>query len=199
MNSLTDKSLIQTEQVRQLFSGFPVTLISSATLASILAYSMWGIFNSAVVIGWLALFFSVVLARIALMRAYQRVAPIQNPAAWLNRFRLGALAIALVWGLTGVLFFSSDVMRQMILFFVLTGVVAGGTIAYAVDIGCAIPFVLAALLPVLFRLFGEGSEFSTAMGSCGRFYRFYGCEYEAHLSQHDGKHHHADSGYQAGK
>lgn len=163
-NSLTDKTLIQSEQVKQLFSGFPITVVSGISLAAILAYSMWGSVDPFLVTVWLALIAVVSLARVLLRAVYQRAAPVQNPAVWLNRFRLGALSISLVWGSAGVLFFSNDVTHQMILFFVLAGAVAGGTIAYAVDMGCAIPFVLAILLPVVFRLFSTGGEFSTTMG-----------------------------------
>jgi hypothetical protein len=145
----TDKALIQSEQVKQLFSGFPVTLISSFILASILGFTMRGVFDSSLVNGWLGLFTIIALVRIEIMLAYQRAMPIQNPTVWLNRFRLGTLAISSVWGLAGVLFFAThDLANQMFLIFLLTGVIAGGAIAYAIDsrlrhpicTGCAVTY-----------------------------------------------------------
>ncbi len=165
MNTITDQNKIQSEQIRQLFSGFPLTLVSGVTLAIVLAYSAWGLFSPALVIVWLVMIVLVSLARAALVLAYWRAMPIQTPAIWLKRFRLGVFATATVWGLSGVMFFSaSDVMHQMFLIFVLSGFAAGGIIAYSVDIVCAVPFVIAALAPFMIRLFGEGGSYFTTMG-----------------------------------
>lgn len=160
-----EKSLVQADQTAQLFGGLPVTLVSSAILAGVLVYAMWGKFSSVYLLGWLALFVTVSLSRAVLTWAY-RHAPSAHPAAdWLRWFRLGTYAISITWGMAGFFFFVvQNEAHEMVLIFVLTGVTIGGAIAYAIDMYCAIPFMLSVLLPVMLRLLMEGEEHSQTMG-----------------------------------
>lgn len=161
---LDEAATIKSEQVSQLFTGFPITLVSSGILAVILAFSMWNDVDHEVVIAWFSLVVFINILRSVLALAYSRSLPIKNVAFWLQLFRLGAFAAATIWGVSGIVFFTSgDVLNQMFLVFILTGFAAGGTIAYSVDIGCAVPFVVAALLPFMIRVFSENGQFTTVM------------------------------------
>jgi diguanylate cyclase (GGDEF)-like protein/PAS domain S-box-containing protein len=161
---LDEIATIKSEQVRQLFTGFPLTLLSSGILAVILAFSMWSDVEHEVVIAWFSVVIFINVLRSILALAYSRSVPIKNIALWLQLFRLGAFVAATTWGLSGIIFFTSgDALNQMFLVFILTGFAAGGTIAYSVDIGCAIPFVVASLLPFMIRVFSENGQFTTVM------------------------------------
>jgi PAS domain S-box-containing protein len=171
MNTPINKTNIQTEQVRQLFSGFPVTLVSSTLLACVLAYASWKSISTSWVIGWFILVVSVSFARAMLLLAYRRAESMTDPASWLMWFRIGAVAAAISWGVSGFFLFPPDDIRhQAFLAFVLTGYASAGTIAYSVDIVCAIPFVLCALLPFMARLFVDGSEFASTMAISVAFF-----------------------------
>lgn len=160
-----DKLLVRSEQVAQLFSGLLVTVFSSTTLACILFYAMWGEFEPPYLIGWMGLFAAVSTGRVLLLLWYRRRSFAHSSSNWLKWFRLGTYAISITWGLAGGgLFAAESEMHEMVLVFVLTGVTIGGAIAYAIDIYCAIPFMLCVLSPVMLRLFLEGQEHSKGMG-----------------------------------
>ena len=55
MNNMDKKTAIQLEQLRQLYSGNSVPLVSSAALAGILAFMQRNVISSTVVVSWFAL------------------------------------------------------------------------------------------------------------------------------------------------
>jgi len=165
MNNPADKSFIKREQVRQLFEGLPASIAGSSLLSIILCYALWGVIDHVLIFIWFSMVFVVNSARIVLLQAFRRSEPIKNPEKWLIWFRASAIAIAAAWGLSGVILFpANDVSHQAFLAFALTGYSAGGTMAYAIDFACVVPFVLSALLPFTIRLLATGGELAHTMG-----------------------------------
>ena len=164
---------VQSAQLRQLFSASNVSLLTSTILAAILAYMQHEVIASSVVLTWLSFVVLVAFSRAALVNAYQR-SPVNNDTAihiWLGRFRLGVLAVGVVWGSAGFLMFPiNDPPHQMFLIFMLAGLSAGGVISFSADLVSAVVFSIASLLPITIRLFITGDNLSVAMGMAGMLY-----------------------------
>lgn len=173
MNKLNKKTAIQSAQLRQLFSASNVSLITSTLLAAILAYMQREVIASSVVLAWLSLVVLVAFSRAVLVKAYQSP-PLDDDTfthVWLARFRLGVLAVGVIWGSAGFLMFpANDAQHQMFLIFMLAGLSAGGVIAFSADLVSAFVFAITALLPIDIRLFISGDSLSVAMGMAGILY-----------------------------
>ena len=167
MNKLNKKIAIQSAQLRQLYSSSILSVLTGTLLALILAYMQREVVASSVVLGWLSLVLLVAFLRAVLIKAYQ-CCPVDDEKAthvWLLRFRLGVLAIGVLWGSTAFLMFpANDTQHQMFLVFMLAGLSAGGVIAFSADLLSAIVFSITSLLPLIIRLFITGGGLSVAMG-----------------------------------
>jgi diguanylate cyclase (GGDEF)-like protein/PAS domain S-box-containing protein len=159
-------SLIQAAQVRMLFGGIPASIVSSTTLAALLAYMQRSVISTVLIVGWLALIVAIAAARASQSIWYRRAALADADSnVWLQRFRLGVVISGAGWGLAGWLLFpAGDAVHQVILGFVLAGLSAGAAATYSVDILCIIAFLLPALVPYVLRLFIEGGDISELMG-----------------------------------
>jgi diguanylate cyclase (GGDEF)-like protein/PAS domain S-box-containing protein len=173
MNQLNKNTTVQSKQLQQLFSGSIVSLVTSSLLAMILAYMQREVIPSAVVLMWLSLVLLVAFSRAALVKAYQcsLVNGDTDTHVWLMRYRLGVLAVGVVWGSAGVLMFpANDMLHQMFMVFMLAGLSAGGVISFSADLVSAIAFSIISLLPLAIRLFITGDSLSVAMGVAGILY-----------------------------
>ena len=173
MNELSKKTAVQSAQLRQLFCASNVSLVTSTLLATILAYMQREVIASSVVLAWLSLVVLVAFSRAALVKAYQysQVDDDTTIHAWLVRFRLGVLAVGVVWGSAGFLMFPNNYPQyQMFLIFMLAGLSAGGVISFSADLVSAVVFSIASLLPITIRLFITGDNLSVAMGMAGMLY-----------------------------
>jgi diguanylate cyclase (GGDEF)-like protein/PAS domain S-box-containing protein len=173
MNNLNKETAIQSAQLRQLFSASKVSLVTSTLLAAILAYMQREVIASSVVIAWFSLVVLVAFSRAALLNAYQS-SPVGNNTAtqvWLVRFRLGVLAVGVVWGSAGFLMFPTNgPQHQMFLIFILAGLSAGGVVAFSADLVSSVVFSMTTLVPIVIRLFITGDDLFVAMGMAGILY-----------------------------
>ena len=82
--------------------------------------------------------------------------------AW---YTAGSFVSGVVWGLAGILFFSSEAdYHQVFLAFVFGGMVAGTVASYAAWLPAFYAFAVPVLCPIAIRFFWEGNEISTVMG-----------------------------------
>jgi PAS domain S-box-containing protein len=173
MNNSNKKTAVQAAQLRQLFSASNLSLVTSTLLALILAYLQREVIASSVILAWLSLVGLVAFLRAVLVKAYQG-SPLDGDTAthvWLVRFRLGVLAVGVVWGAAGFLMFPpNDPPHQMFLIFMLAGLSAGGVVAFSADLISAITFSMTSLLPIVTRLFIAGDSLSLAMSMAGILY-----------------------------
>lgn len=162
--------------MQQLFSASKRSLVTSTLLAVILAYMQRDVIQPTVVVFWLMLIVVIAICRFALLKAYQRAAvddgdQINN---WLLRFRLGVLAVGVVWGSAGFLLFTAqDTQHQMFLIFMLAGLTAGGVVSFSPDLVSAVVFSLTSLVPIITRFFIAGDKLSITMGMAGTLYLTY--------------------------
>jgi diguanylate cyclase (GGDEF)-like protein/PAS domain S-box-containing protein len=170
---LNKKTAVVSAQLRQLFSASKVSLITSTLLAAILAYMQREVIASSVVLAWLSLVVLVAFSRAALVNAYQSSPVGDNTATqvWLVRFRLGVLAVGVVWGSAGFLMFPANgPQHQMFLIFILAGLSAGGVVAFSADLVSSVVFSITSLVPIVIRLFITGDDLFVAMGMAGILY-----------------------------
>jgi PAS domain S-box-containing protein len=176
MNNSNKKAAVQAAQLRQLFSASNRSLVTSTLLAVILASLQREVIASSVVLTWLSLVAMVAFLRALLVKAYQS-SPLDGDTAthvWLVRFRLGVLAVGVVWGSAGFLMFPpNNQPHQMFLVFMLAGLSAGGVVAFSADLISAITFSMTSLLPIVTRLFIAGDSLSLAMSMAGMLYLSY--------------------------
>lgn len=167
------KIAIQAALIRQMLASSNTTIITSVLLAAVLAYMQHGVIASAAVLAWFSLIVLVSLARTILVFVYKRSPLTESSSAdaRLLRFRLGVLAIGLVWGAAGIVMFPpGDPDHQMFLIFMLAGLTSGGVISYSADLGSAFGFSVLVLLPINIRMFIEGNSLSVSMGMAGILY-----------------------------
>ncbi|WP_415880439.1 EAL domain-containing protein [Methylomonas sp. TEB] len=150
-----------------------MSLISSTLLAAILAYMQRDMIAAHVVLSWLTLIVLVAVSRTLLVKAYRSAAPEvgESTRFWMKRFRIGVLAVGLVWGAAGFLMFpANSSQHQLFLVFMLAGLSAGGVVAFSADLLSAVLFSLSSLLPIIVRLFMSGNGLFVAMSVAGFLY-----------------------------
>jgi diguanylate cyclase (GGDEF)-like protein/PAS domain S-box-containing protein len=143
-----------------------VSLITSVSLAAILAYMQRTVIPSTELIVWCSLMVLASLLRAAFVFSHQR-SPVNEDAARvrLGRFRLGVMVAGAVWGSAGFLLFPANhPEHEMFLIFVLAGMTVGGVASFSADLISALVFSLLISLPLIIRLFVAGDSLSIAMG-----------------------------------
>ena len=154
---------------KYLSSMGPATNITSAILASILAYAQRHSASPSVVMVWLFVIMILSMSRTAAAVAYtSRTAPDDSASVgrWMLWFRVGVLVSGVTWGLAGFLLFpQNDPQQQMFLAFVLAGLTAGGLVSYSADLLSAVAFSVSVLAPIILRLFIAGDGLPVAMSA----------------------------------
>jgi len=169
MNNLINTT-IQQSLLEQLFAANKTTLVSSALLATILAFVLRNSIPSYLVITWLFLVLLINFVRFMITQHHKN-----NPSSDIKiinkrllQFRIGVIVSGLFWGMSGVLIYPhNDLQHQMFVIFVLTGLAAGGIVSYSVDLVSAVSYTIMILTPILIRLFLDESELSYSMGISG--------------------------------
>jgi signal transduction histidine kinase len=166
---------IVAEQVRLLYEGALGSILSSAVLATLLVFLQRDVIGPQSVMLWTALFAVTLAGRVVLVLFHSRAAvggeSISDLVSWLVRYRVGAVAAALVWGLASILLFpTQDLAHQTFLAFTLAGLAAGAMVSLAADPIAAPVFLLAVLAPLAVRLLSEGQGIPLAMGTMVMLY-----------------------------
>jgi signal transduction histidine kinase len=161
---------IVAEQVRLLYEGALGSILTSAALAALLVFLQRDVIEPQPVMVWTALFAVTLAGRVVLVLFHRRslggASLIPNSTLWLVRYRVGAVAAALVWGLASILLFpTQDLTHQTFLAFTLAGLAAGAMVSLAADHFAALVFLLAVLAPLAVRLLSEGQGIPLAMGT----------------------------------
>jgi diguanylate cyclase (GGDEF)-like protein/PAS domain S-box-containing protein len=156
---------VVTEQISLLVHkrlDLPINLLN----ASIVSYALWRIFPSWLVVLWLSVFTSVILARVLIRHLYRRVEPGPESARrWGNIFAVNAFATGCMWGLTGsVIFVTPDPFYHLFIIFVLGGMMAGGIVSNAAYMPAVFAFMLPTILPAIALLAGRRDLIHNDMG-----------------------------------
>lgn len=157
---------IEAAQVEQAFRQLPISLLAGLATGLLLTYMFWDVMEHATLHIWLIALLCVTVARYVVLIAYRRAAsPSDGERRWRLYALFGACAAGIVWGAAGLfLFHPVSIPYQMLLAFVLGGMVAGG-IPLLSFFGAAYPcFMIPMVLPISYRMLVFGDEVHTIMG-----------------------------------
>lgn len=157
---------LQVEQTKLLYANLPAAILINALLALILAGVQYAVIPAGQLLLWLAILTVVLLGRGALLLSWRRYEATPGSCiCWLRRFRIGAIAAGIAWGISAVLLFPpGDLDHQSYLAFALAGLSAGAISSLAVDRVSMIGFLAPMLLPLIARLGLEGGKLALSMG-----------------------------------
>lgn len=165
-SDLVDPGIL-TPQIEQSFRQLPISLIVNLVNGLILVIVLWGAIPTPVMLIWILLLFAVTGARYLTLRAFRKTARsvAADQATWARYFVAGACAAGLVWGAAGVLLFHpSSFPHQVLVAFVLGGMMAGAvpllsSVSYAY--WC---FAIPAVVPISIRMLSVGDDIHLIMG-----------------------------------
>ena len=163
---------LRAERIRTLYRQHPALIIVNPINAAIVAALLWTSTPPLMLTGWVAAMLLVTTVRVLLRRRYLEVQP--GPEAtdvWARRIVVGTAATGLLWGAAGALFYDAGAMApQMLLVFVIGGMVAGASGTLALHLPAFFAFTISAVLPTALRMFSEGDWFHAGMGGLAIVY-----------------------------
>ena len=166
------EAAVKAEQIRTLYSQSLALIAVNPLNAAIVAAVLWPSTDHRLLIGWVAAMVAVTLARAILRQRYIRAQPsTAQHVIWARRLMWSALAAGLLWGAGGALLYDSRVLvQQLVLVFVIGGMVAGASGTLALHVPAFLAFALSAILPTAARMLAEGDAPHLAMGALAIVY-----------------------------
>ena len=157
---------VKAEQTRLLYEALPLAFIATIVNACIIVVIEWPVIDAYILLSWLVAVFILTLYRFVKYNLYIRYGKqSEYNEAWTRQFNVGVILSAIVWGYAGVFLFpEADFAYQAFLVLVLSGMSAGavGTLSYMRK--PILIFLYAVGIPVITRLFFEGTPMAIAMG-----------------------------------
>ena len=149
---------VRAEQIRTLYRQSTWVFVANPVNAAIVALVLREGSGRGATFGWVALMALITVGRLLLRRAYGRRLPSAEEAPrWGARFVLGTLAIGTTWGLGCALLFNPrDTMNQLVVTFVLGGMIAGASGTLASYLPAFLGFATPALALLAGRILLQG-------------------------------------------
>ena len=154
-------------QIVQSFRLLPISLIVNLAIGLILAAVLWNVVPTPALLAWSGLLIAVTGARYLSLRAFRNASPRSESehAYWTRYFLAGACAAGVVWGLSGVLLFHpSSFPHQVVLAFVLGGMVAGAVPLLSSVSHAYWCFAIPVVAPISIRMMWVGDQIHLVMG-----------------------------------
>ncbi|MEO7274762.1 MAG: ATP-binding protein, partial [Vicinamibacterales bacterium] len=151
---------IRAAQTRLLYSNAPTAVAINITSASLLSYCQWDVVPHLTVLAWLAYMTLASTGRYVLTRRYWAASPPPAAAPWWGRaFTVGAAAAGIGWGAAGVLLYADvPLVNQVLLIFVIGGMMLGGSSVLAPRVEAFLAFQLPAGLVPAAELLTKGDR-----------------------------------------
>ncbi len=163
MDGATQHGLrIRSEQVRILYDGLWLPMVSVVLVAGLLLVSLWSVVDQRQMLAWMTAVVLITFARLGLAWCFQRKQPPAEAARrWMIGYAIGSTASGLLWGACGLwLFPVSDFQHQVILVVALAGIASGGAVTMAPVWPIAATFLILTLLPLSLRYLWLGGPAS---------------------------------------
>ena len=159
--------LIRTEQTRLLFSNANVSAVVTLVGATALDYLQWSAVSHPILVAWWVYMVVTTLVRLILGWRYHLAAPVTpGTGHWDAAFVTGVFLAGAGWGAAGIwLFPKGDLTHQVLLAFVLGGMMLGGGSILAARPEAFLSFLAPAGLPASLHFFLPLDESHLAMGS----------------------------------
>jgi diguanylate cyclase (GGDEF)-like protein/PAS domain S-box-containing protein len=164
---------VEAENLRLMTGSLPMALGFSFIVAWLLVAVMWLAVDRVQLLLWGALLSLLILVRYVGIARFQRRTNLDGEllAHWRIWFLSGILATGIAWGMAGTMFYlPDDPLRQTFLLLLLVGLCAGGMTVHASISMATYLFTLPTMLPMVGRLFIEGSSISVAFGVTGTLF-----------------------------
>ncbi len=155
------------EQLQNLLKTSKPGIITSLFLGLVLVFAEQNISNPKMILIWFVTLFLLSIIRITLITVYQRDthATVEITSAHLRNIRIGTFLSGIVWGLIGVLLFTTnDINHIIFLIFILAGLTAGNTVSNASDLPSSIGFSILTLSPITVYLLLDETSIVSYMG-----------------------------------
>jgi diguanylate cyclase (GGDEF)-like protein len=161
-SELTD---VKSEQIRILFAAIPSSLFTILVASSILSIAQWQVIDQQTIIYWFTITNLLSLLRLYLFQQFKRQQQEHLvESIWAQRAIVTSLASGVTWGAGGFLLFPEhNVVHQVFLAFVISGLCAGAITTLSAIILAARGFVILAALPLIIQFSISNTEFSVAM------------------------------------
>jgi signal transduction histidine kinase len=160
---------VLTAQTRLLYENANTGAGITAVIAALLAYAQWRVIRPAVIVPWLVYMLVVSLARFVLARQYWQASPSEAASAhWHTAFVAGTALAAIGWAAAGVVLYPpSPPMNEILVVFVIGGVMLGSASLLAARPEAFLTFLLPTGLAASWRVASEGDEQHLIMGFLG--------------------------------
>jgi signal transduction histidine kinase/CheY-like chemotaxis protein len=160
------------EQVRLLYANLPLSVFVSLINGVILALVQAMAIELRQVVIWLMCLFLVTVGRGVLgVRFANSIVSTANVGRWRLWFLAGVVAMALVWGAAAFVLYPPDsAALQVLLAFVLGGMVSGAVAILTPLFLAFLIFASGALIPIIVRFAMAGDDMHYAMAALGAVY-----------------------------
>jgi PAS domain S-box-containing protein len=151
---------VRDELLKLAYRDQPLSLTMALLYSFAVAWVLVGAVNSTTPWVWFSVMAAITVARFGLTIAYRRAQP--TPAQhgkWVTWFFLGAVAMGLAWGAVGWMFYTTvpNSYRALVIM-VIGGIAAASSRSIAAQLGTFAVFCIAALTPLIVRLWTSGSS-----------------------------------------
>ncbi len=157
---------LNAEQIKLAYAQLPAGLLASVVNAPLVGIALWGVIPPLHIGVWLAALAALTVWRyLTLLHYRSNAADAAAADFWGGRFRAGAFLSGVLWGAAGLWLFPahSDV-HQILLGFVLGGMVAGGIATLSSLPRAYLLFMLPAVVPFVLRMLVFGGTLHVFMG-----------------------------------
>lgn len=162
-------ALVRAEQIHAIYRNTPILLLSNIVVPFILIYVLWNLAPRTLLLLWAAMLFLVMLVRMYLFFLFNRASPQPNHInRWGYYLILLAVISGLLWGISGSILISSDLLSDndsliMLVQLILAGLGAGSVISYAIYRPAFYAFFLPTMTPFMLEGILNKSQFSLVL------------------------------------
>jgi len=168
-------------QVEILYSQSVSTFLFPAIISITLAIVLWDIANQGILIIWVSVVCIFSIIRYLLLWKYTRSdITLENASKWLDIFIGTACLSGIMWGLAAIILIPGEgrnvvefTLYTSIILLSVSGLVAGATISYSVNMSVLFFYILPALLPPALYLISLGDIYNSTLGGFTLIYCFF--------------------------
>jgi signal transduction histidine kinase/ActR/RegA family two-component response regulator len=160
---------VRAAQTRLLYQNANTGVAITVVIATLLAYAQWEVVPPAVIMAWLVYMLVVSIARFVLAQRYWRTSPAEAATSrWNAAFVVGTALAAVGWAAAGIaLYPSSPPMNEILVVFVIGGMMLGSASLLAARPEAFLTFLLPTGLVTSWRVASQGDEQHLIMGFLG--------------------------------
>lgn len=160
-----NRQKIWREQIKLVTDNAALSNIMSWVLAIVLAFAIWNEQNASVTVAWIAYMSTIAVFRIALTILDKKKTFSEHALDIFNNWFLVAILLSAVgWGGAAYLLFPVPPEQQLMMCFILSGIVAGGVPVLSPMIRVYYAYASLILLPLVLKLVFMGSTYAALAG-----------------------------------